>query len=255
MKKLMILAALALLAAPVINTSGTMVFAEDNADTTTSSSSSESTGSGIERLKKCETKAQLFYKYTVDTVNGITNYNISDIGLRFGGVLDQETIYAIYENMTYYGVTYSTISPESKKCESFVDGLNDGHYKIQEKDSDKKISDYEALYGKQSGKTSSGFPSLPPYYQDADGNYFNVFSVFINVDNNSLDKTIYAVASVTFKDEGQVYLKETAYSVESIAKAYIADTETFAKYSSDVQNTLTMLSQGFTSGKSTDSTK
>ena len=195
----------------------------------------------VTTLKNSETKAQLYYEYTVTEDSGVTNYSISNIGLRFGGFIAADAWAYLWMGdhtnsyIAKYGMTWSTVSPKDKgEYDNFTDALRDGTYTFSGDNTD--------AYSKE--KTMKEFP-LPVIKVD---NY--MFNLYINVSSESVTKTVYAVAKVQLTN-GVIYYLGTgrSASVQSLAAEYLKDTT--ASYSEDVKATLSLLSNGYTSGKVT----
>ncbi len=202
----------------------------------------------ISALRKSETKAQLYYTYTVD--NG--SYEISNLSLRFGGFAEQLKMAALLYNtdtvtntfvsrISTYGVFYTTTAPSEKGFDgSFVDALKSRKYSSTELGEAKKTK----------GNNSQFDPSDLPAYCDKDGNEGSYdycrWNVFINVGATSIDKTVYATAYLKLTNGVIIYFPESSYSVKSIAAKYLADTT--ATYTQEVKDTLTLLSKGQVSG-------
>ncbi len=203
----------------------------------------------ITTLKSGETKAQLYYKYTVSD----GSYEISNIGLRFGGFVDTMSFYklaqgaytdgdyAAYKSLiTSYGISYSTVDPNTKGYSSFNKALESDAYGNDVKN--ESISVGSDGYFKNITLAPNTKSPMPVAYD----NSTYMFNIFLNVGATSIEKTVYAAANLTFTNDKMIYLEERSCSVASLAAEYLADTT--ASYTADVKNTLTLLSKGQVSG-------
>ena len=156
-------------------------------------------------------------------------YNITNIGLRFGGLVKQSYFDSLKGHITNFGLIYATDLGDHK---TLADALND-----------------ESVTTTKLNQTITS--EVTPYLTTVDDDGYYVFNAFFNVSSTSesITKVVYAIATLTLDNGETIYFKEKSNSVATIAKEYL-DTN---KYDGAVKETLTLLSQGKT--KTTDTTE
>ncbi len=161
----------------------------------------------ITNIKNSLTKAQLNYKYEFDESD--STYNISDIGMRFGGTIKESYYDAIKSHIKSFGMVYTT-KDKLGDHETLTDALNTG---VPE----------DTFTVKEETLTESAAPVA----QTIDDETYYVWNVYLNVGSSSLDKTVYAVGKLTLDNSETYYLTEKSGSVESLANYYF-DNELYA---------------------------
>lgn len=167
---------------------------------------------------------------TGETVSSDTPiYNISNIGLRFGGTVKKSYYEALESHIKSFGMTYTT---NLNGYDSLEKGLAAGE--------------------KYTEKEQEVTETTKPIEQTIDGEQYYVWNVYINVSSSSLDKVIYAAGKLTLDNGTSFYLKERSTSVKDIALEYYCDDT--AEYSDEVKATLELLAEGKTKTDTTSST-
>ena len=209
----------------------------------------------VATLRKCETKAQLYYAYSKTTNEaGSTIYDISNIGIRFGGMADYTSMYYLVavSGIKKYGIDYSTISPSDKGYNgSFKEALDrgdiysKGEVSSKERTSSDKIEGYDSF--------------LPPKYtvKDSDGKaaYYSLFSVYFDVKKESIKTTIYAAARITLNNNTEFYFESKETSVSSLATEYLDKQTELGITDQDQLATLALLKEGKTSSTDTNASE
>lgn len=156
-------------------------------------------------------------------------YEVSDIGLRFGGLVKQSYFDSLKDHITNFGLIYATDLGDHK---TLADALND-----------------ESVTTTKLNQTITS--EVTPYLTTVDDESYYVFNAFFNVSSTSesITKVVYAIATLTLDNGETIYFNEKSNSVATIAQEYL-DTN---KYDGAVKETLTLLSQGKT--KTTDTTE
>ncbi len=199
----------------------------------------------ISTLKQSKTKAQLYYEYTASEGSDATNYNISKIGLRFGGFADDvsltELLWGDSKTKSYlssFGIAYTTVAPKNG---SFVTALKNDEYKqgeVKEKSEDRGDNAFFA------------YTKFPTYYKEGSSEYL-MFNLYFDVSVESLDKTIYAAAYLKLSNGDMFYFSETSYSVKSLATEYLNKKTELGITDTDQLATLALLKDGKTSSTDT----
>ncbi len=183
----------------------------------------------VAELKDSETKASLYYEYSVEDGD---NYSISNVSLRFGGMVkdtnDYFTGFLLDDHVKSYGMAYTTELPSG--YDTLTDAMN------------AKVS-ISGLRQKQ--MTCDGTDEKnPKFIENGDDDYYLFNLVIQGIPAAKIDTTVYARAFMILENEDMFYFAESHYSVKSIAQKYIDDEATFATYNTDIQETLKLLSEG-----------
>ncbi len=183
----------------------------------------------VAELKGSETKASLYYEYSVEDGD---NYSISNVSLRFGGMVkdtnDYFTGFLLDDHVKSYGMAYTTELPSG--YDTLTDAMN------------AKVS-ISGLRQKQ--MTCDGTDEKnPKFIENGDDDYYLFNLVIQDIPAAKIDTTVYARAFMILENEDMFYFAESHYSVKSIAQKYIDDEATFATYNTDIQETLKLLSEG-----------
>lgn len=169
-----------------------------------------------------------FHYVGEETSDGDTKaYQISNIGLRFGGLVKQSYFDNLKDHITNFGLIYATDLGDHK---TLADALN--VESVKKTELDQEITS-----------------EVTPYLTTVDDESYYVFNAFFNVKSTSVTNVVYAIATLTLDNGETIYFKEKSNSVATIAQEYL-DTN---KYDGAVKETLTLLSQGKT--KTTDTTE
>ncbi len=200
----------------------------------TTFSSYESTdlnGSELEKLTITSDSARLyisqieiFGKYE----SSEPGMNISDIGMRFGALLEKanyDAVTAAEGSIASYGVTCAT---NLNGCDSLVAAIKAG--KLDSSSSNTWTENVSAASGSTPIGVAQTIGSVDYY----------VFNTYIEVNTTSLNTMVYAVGFLTLDTGATVYFSERSASVASLAKEYI-DT---GAYDGDIATTLGYLAAG-----------
>ncbi len=164
----------------------------------------------LANIEKYETKASLSYTYSptesADSENSTvtSSYDISNVALRFGGVVAKDDYEYFNDEITVFGIFLATDIKEYGTLKAAIDAGKLSECKYQE------------LYYKtiktdaENGKT--------PYFDET--NY--IFNAYISVSEENYDKTVYAIAYLKYGNNGPTitYFGEKSFSVKSIANEY-----------------------------------
>ncbi len=179
----------------------------------------------VANVESSETKAQLYYEYTV-TEDASTNdktYSISNINLRFGGLIKKEYYDALEEHIKSVGMIYTTELPsgyETIKAAAEANALNENNAKILTND----------------------VATRKPVLTDDEAYY--LYNVCLDVKETALKTTVYAIASITFDNDKTVYFSDKTESVSSIAKEY----QDLYEDNEEILATLMLLEEGYVEG-------
>lgn len=212
----------------------------------------------ITALRKSETKAQLYYTYTAnENDSGAKNYNISNIGLRIGGFAGESYMGGLFYGLgvalksyiSAYGIVYSTVTPKDKGYDSFTDALKAGKYSSNEKKDVKKSKGNSDMFAES---------DLPASYNNGTEekpDYHSTWNVFFKVNDESLDKIIYAAAYLKLTNGDMFYFSEKSCSVKSLAAEYLEKKDELKITDSDQLATLALLKEGKTSSTDTNASE
>lgn len=164
----------------------------------------------VTAIKNSETKAQLAYDYTATTEGETTTYSITNVILRFGGMIKVSDYDAIKDHVKSYGVKLCSALPENTT--SLKDALEKGSTFADNKliTRETEVDDDHPIKATSSEKTSD----------NQDEEYY-LFNAYLEVPETNYDTVIYAVSYLKFEDDSIVYLKERSGSVSSIAQEYL----------------------------------
>lgn len=161
-------------------------------------------------IEKYETKASLSYTYSptesADSENStVTNsYDISNVALRFGGVVAKDDYEYFKDEITVFGIFLATDIKEYGTLKAAIDAGKLSECKYQE------------LYYKTTKTDAEN--GKDPYFDET--NY--IFNAYISVSEENYDKTVYAIAYLKYGNNGPTitYFGEKSFSVKSIANEY-----------------------------------
>ena len=198
------------------------------------SSSITITGTNTSKGRAYISKIELIIATGETVSSDIPIYNISNIGLRFGGTVKKSYYEALESHIKNFGMVYTTKDKlgEYKTLTSALDaGVAESTFNV---------------------KTQEITDTIKPIEQTIGGEQYYVWNVFLNVSSSSLDKVIYAAGKLTLDNGTSFYLKERYTSVKDIASEYYRDDT--AEYSDEVKATLELLADGKTKTDTTSST-
>ncbi len=157
----------------------------------------------------------------------VTPYNISNIGLRFGGVIKKDYYDAVVEHVTSYGIKYATSLPAG--------------YESVAKAIEANAFDAGALKTKSNNIEEVALKTTA----EIDGEECYIFNIYFNINSASVTQTVYAIANITFDNGLTVYFAEKVHSVMSIASEYLKTGE----YDGAIKDTLEILASGKTNNQ------
>ncbi len=210
MKKLIILASMTLLASPSFSNSTISDISRNQVKYMDGDVSQVSENDEYEDIKNSETRRQLSYNYTGTEPDsaGKKIYTITNLGIRFGGLIKKDVYDAYKDQITAYGVVLTAKLPEGYT--SFVSALEAG-------------ATFSSLSDNYNLVSEKDHPALCPKDQltsDMQDNDYYLFNAYVHIDSTDhYNTTIYGAAYVKIGDK-KVYLKENSASAVSLADEY-----------------------------------